>query len=419
MPVMRIVPASSPRTLPGRAVTAALVAGTIGWIGVVWIGLQLADRNAASLGFDLELLLRAGREVEAGRSPYAPDLVAGGGPLATSLFYSYPPPVAQAFSLLTGLPSRVVLVLWSLGAIVGMLAVTELLRRRLAPHRARREVLLVAAACAPLTLPFAVGVLFGNLDVWFPFLYGAMLLAAVAPARTTAIGAGAALAVASLKLHPASMGVWFLVRALRERGREGREGRSSSALVVVTAATIGALVVILSIVIGGTGLWLDYGDVVRAGAGATIVDPRNAGIAAQVAALAGGTDDLARSLHVVVGVAAVLVTVWAAWRRTDPVESFAWATAASLATLPVTWYHYPSAMIPIAAAAMLRASGEDVRRVSLLVTAGAVVAAVALVWLPLSWAAMGLIIAAARASARARTGVPAGPPLEAPVRATG
>jgi hypothetical protein len=418
---MRIAPASSPRTLPGRAVTAALVAGTIGWIGVVWIGLQLADRNAASLGFDLELLLRAGSEVAAGRSPYAPDLVAGGAPLATSLFYSYPPPVAQVFSLIAGSSSRVVLLLWSLGAVLGLLAVTELLRRRLAPHRARREVLLVAAACAPLTLPFAVGVLFGNLDVWFPFLYGTMLLAAVAPARTTAIGAGAALAAASLKLHPASMGVWFLVRTLRERGREreGREGLSSSALIVVTAVTIGALVVVLSVVLGGPTLWLDYGDVVRAGAGATIVDPRNAGIAAQVAALVGGSDDLARSLHIVVGVAAVLVTVWAAWRRTDPVESFAWATAASLATLPVTWYHYPSAMIPIAAAAMLRASGEEVRRVSLLVTAGAVVAAVALVWLPLLWAAMGLIIAAARVSSGARTGVPAGPPVEAPVRATG
>jgi hypothetical protein len=185
-------------------------------------------------------------------------------------------------------------------------------------------------------------------------------------------------------------------------------------LVVVTAAVTVGVVVVLSVVLGGTRPWLDYGEVVRAGAGAAIVDPRNAGIAAQVAGLVGGGDELARSLHVVIGAAAVLVTAWAAWRRTDPVESFAWAAAASLATLPVTWYHYPSAMIPIAAAAMLRASGETARSVALLITAGAVVAAVALVWLPLLWVAIGLIVTAARVSG-ARSSIAS----TAPVRATG
>ncbi len=404
MPVMRSATATSPRTPPGRAVVAAVLAGTIGWIGVVWIALQLADRNAGNLGFDLELLLRAGRDVAAGRSPYAADLLAGGAPLATSLFYSYPPPVAQVFSLLAGVPSRLALVLWVLGAVSGFLAVTELLRRRLAPQRPPRQVLLLAAACAPLTLPFAVGVLFGNLDIWFPFLYGAMLLAAVAPGQTMAIGAGAALAAASLKLHPASIGVWFIARALRERDRERR---MAWVLVVATAAVVGALIVLLSVVLGGARPWLDYLEVVRAGAGAAIVDPRNAGIAAQVAGLVGGGDDLARSLHAVVGVAAVLVTGWAAWRRTDPVESFAWAAAASLATLPVTWYHYPSAMIPIAVAAMLRASDERVRPVVFLVAAAAVVAAVALVWLPLLWVAIGLVIVAARASGARSSMAPA------------
>lgn len=402
----------------GIAVVAAIAAGTIGWIGVIWIALQLADRNAASLGFDLELLLQAGRDVATGRSPYAPDLVAGGAPLATSLFYSYPPPVAQAFSVLAGVPSRVMLVIWSMGAVAGFLAVTDLLRRRLAPQRSRRLVLVVSLACAPLTLPFAVGLLFGNLDVWFPFLYGAMLLGAVAPARSTAIGAGAALALASLKLHPASMGAWFLARALRERGRHtGLHAR----LIVLSAIVFGLAIVVLSVILGGTSVWADYAQVVRAGAGASIVDPRNAGIAAQLAGLVGGGDDLARSLHLVVGMAAVLVTVWAAWRRSEPVESFAWAAAASLATLPVTWYHYPSAMIPVAVAAMLRAYGENARRVALLVTAAAVVAAVALVWLPLTWVAIGLVIAAARASGGASAPLSAATPepVAAPARGAG
>ena len=378
---------------------AALVAGFIGWVGVIWIGVQLAERSAANLGFDLELLLEAGRSVAAGRSPYAPELVGGGPPLATSLFYSYPPPVAQAFSLVAAVPSRVMLVLSGLGAVLGFLVVTELLRRRLAPHRSRAEVLIVAAACVPLTLPFAIGLLFGNLDAWFPFLYGVMLLAVVAPARATAVAAGVALVAVTAKLHPASMGLWFLARALRGRRERRGDGHEPTGLVVVTAVVVGTLVLAASVVLGGVVVWSQYVDVVRAGAQAMIVDPRNAGIAAQVAALIGGDDALARSLHVLVGVAAVLLTLWAAWRRPDPIESFAWATAASLATLPVTWYHYPSALLPVAAAALLRASGEDLRRVSLLVIAGAVTAAVALVWLPLLWVGIALIVGAARASA--------------------
>jgi hypothetical protein len=412
MPSTRTTPARPSRWLPGPAVTAALVAGFIGWIGIIWIGLQLAGRSPSGLGFDLELLMRAGREVGASHSPYAPELVAGGPPLATSLFYSYPPPVAQVFSLVASIPSGVMLVVWAAGAVLGLLAVTELLRRDLAPHRSRREVLLVALACAPLTLPFAVGVLFGNFDVWFPFLYGTMLLAAVAPGRARAIPAGAAFAVAALKLHPASIGVWFLARAVRERRRP--EGRSA-ALVVGSAAAIGGPALLVSIVIWGTAVWAEYGEVVRAGAQATIVDSRNAGIAAQVAALVGGGDAFARSLHVLVGVASILVTAWAAWRRPDPVESFAWAAAASLATLPVTWYHYPSALIPVAVAAMLRASGQDRRRVSALVTAGAVVAAVALVWLPLLWLAAGLIVWSARVSAPTSAETPPSPNARARV----
>ena len=106
-----------------------------------------------------------------------------------------------------------------------------------APHRSRREVLFVVAACAPLTLPFAVGLLFGNLDVWFPLLYGVMLLAAIAPGRATAVGGGVALAFAAVKLHPASLGLWFLTRAFRDRRAEGR---SAAGLVVATAAVVGA-----------------------------------------------------------------------------------------------------------------------------------------------------------------------------------
>jgi hypothetical protein len=98
---------------------------------------------------------------------------------------------------------------------------------------------------------------------------------------------------------------------------------------------------------------------------------------------------------------ALVVTAWAAWRRPDPVESFAWATISSLVTLPVTWYHYPSALIPVALAAGLRARGTSVRPVRGLLVAAGVLAAVAIAALPLIYVAMGLVIAAARRSAAA------------------
>jgi hypothetical protein len=149
--------------------------------------------------------------------------------------------------------------------------------------------------------------------------------------------------------------------------------------------------------VGGVAPWQDYAAVVRSGTSATIVDPRNAGPAALVAGFLGGGDGLARTLHLGVGVVAVAVTLWAAWRRRDPLEGFAWATAASLCTLPVTWYHYPSALLPVAIAAWLRAdrSAPTVRR---LLVAAMAVGAVAIAALPLLWAAIALVILAARVS---------------------
>ena len=394
-----------------RTVIAAVVVGAVGWIGVVAIGFQLAAVSARSLGFDLELLHQAGRDLAAGRSPYAAALVGGSAPTATELFYSYPPPMAQAMTLVAGLASMALLVLWGLAAVGGLLVVTEALRRRLDPGRPRLVVLAVTAAAAPLTLPFAVGLLFGNFDVFFPLLYGAMLLAVIDPERRVRAIGGVALAVAALKLHPASMGLWFLVRAVRDRA-------SGSGLVVASAIVAGCAIVLASLLFGGLQLWLDYGQVVRAGTSAVVVDARNAGIAAVIAGIVGGGDPLARTLHLAVGVVALAVTVWAGWRRGDPLEGFAWATAASLSTLPITWYHYPNALIPVAIAAWLRADQASIGRVRATIVGAMVVAAISIALLPLLWVAIGLVILAARWSRSERSRVvPETPPV--PVRATG
>ena len=386
--------AASPRPVPGRAVVAAVVAGT-----------HRLDRRrrhraaagrrdrASSLGFDFELLIEAGRDVAAGRSPYA----AGAGRAAAA------PTGDAASSTPTRRPSRrrsaswrgdalrVVFVLWSIVAVVGLLAVAECCAAHWRRSGPGARCWSSWRPCAPLTLPFAVGLLFGNLDVWFPLLYGAMLLAAVGPGARHGGGWRRRPGVAAREAAPGIAGPLVPGPGVPRwpRGRAGSSARSRS---VAAAAVVAAVASssCASIVLGGTTVWAEYADVVRAGARATIVDPRQCRDRRPDRVVVVGADDaFARSLHVVVAVAALVVTVWAAWRRPDPVESFAWATAASLATLPVTWYHYPSAMLPIAVAAMLRASGPDTRRVSLLVAAGAVVAAVIAGLVAAAWVAVG------------------------------
>lgn len=371
-----------------RTTVTLVVVGGIAWTGVALIALQLVEVSA--LGFDLELLLQAGRDVAAGRSPYDPAMLAGAAPQSTSLFYSYPPPVAQLLAPFAAVPSGVMLVGWWAGAVGGLTIVGEALRRRLAPARPAAPLALALLAVAPLVLPLTVGLLFGNLDAWFPLLYGVMVLAAIRSSRSTAIGGGIALALASLKLHPASLGFWFLARGLR--------GDRHALRLVAIASAAGALVILASIALGGVALWSDYARIVQAGSGADIVDPRNAGPAAVITTWLGGDEASARTIHLAVGIAAVLVTVGAAWRRRDPLESFGWAAAASLATLPVTWYHYPSALIPVALAALLRAPAERRDRVRILVLAAGVTATVALIALPLLWLAVALVLAAATTS---------------------
>jgi hypothetical protein len=209
--------------------------------------------------------------------------------------------------------------------------------------------------------------------------------------------------MASLKLHPASMGLWFLVRTIRDRTAPAR-------WVVATAIVVGGGIVILSMLVDRIGLWAEYAQVVRAGTNAVIVDRRNAGIAAFVAGALGGGDPMARTLHLGVGVAALGVTIWASSRRGDLLEGFAWASAASLCTLPVTWYHYPSAMIPVALAAWLRADQGSLRRVRAVIVGAMVVAVVAIAALPLLWVAIGLVILAARWSRHVASSDEAGAP---------
>ena len=356
--------AATPRRVPGvnplaglivagpRRTLTLLVVGTIAWAGLALIGWRLAQAGPPGVGFDLALLLEAGRHAAAGGPLYSPALVAGASVEAQTLFYSYPPFVAQALAPLAGLPLPVVLIGLSVAATAALAAVAVAIARRLAPHLAASAVALPVIALAPLALPFGVGMLFGNLNVFFPALYGLMLLGVLADTRRARVVAGIALGLAAAtKLHPASLLVWFAVRGLRQR-RDG--GLAAGWEVVAVAIATMAVLAAFSLAVGGISPWLDYLAVVRAGTGADLVDPRNMGPAGQLG-LAFGLDATAvRLVHLAVAIGAVAVTAWSAWRQRDPVQSLGWAALASLVTLPVTWYHYPAALLPFAIAALVR-----------------------------------------------------------------
>jgi hypothetical protein len=320
-----------------------VIAGVIGWAGVAWIGWTLWNQTPPRAGFDLALLLDGARALANGQSPYDPAMLAGGSPNATELFYSYPPPVAQAMRLVAWLPDGVVLVLWGIGATLGLGHIAAEIARRDGHGEPHGTVVgAKAILAAPLFLPFAVAVLFGNLDAWYPLLYGALVLAAFRTSgRWTWLAAGAAVAVVAIaKLHPAVLGLWILVRIVADRTGPWRT-------VFVAMVLTGIAILGTSLLLGGIQPWADYVAVVRAGAGAALVDPRNLGPVSLLGQATGMDAQALRIAQVGVSLAAAAAAILAAWRIKDPIASLGVAFTASLVVLPVTWYHYPVALVPI------------------------------------------------------------------------
>ena len=92
--------------LPAPWLAASVLLGTICWAGIVALTAGLISVQPPEAGFDLDLLLQAGRRVAEGLSPYDPASLVT--PLqARDLFYSYPPVVAQLLSVISaGVPPR-------------------------------------------------------------------------------------------------------------------------------------------------------------------------------------------------------------------------------------------------------------------------------------------------------------------------
>lgn len=387
------------RRLFGRVV--CLVVAVMGWANLAILGRAMLSKSPPEAGFDLQLLLDAGKRVAAGGSPYDPNAVANGLE-ARDLFYSYPPVVAQMLAPISGLPTWLVLTAWCVGAAAGLAAIAALLARSpigrpaSTPAALSLDTALLTLAAAPFFFPFAVALLFGNVDAWFPLLFGAVALTLVSgraiPSGATPIAGGAALAIASVvKLHPATIVVWLAARRPAPKGV-----RRSAAVAIGAAVATGLAILAVSLVVGGGGPWREYVDYLRVGGNADLASRVNIGPASQLALLA-GSSSLARPLAVVFAVVAVAGTVVTARFQRDPLESFGWAVTASLVVLPVTWYHYPVALIPVALAAWTRSRCTPRgRRVTWALMAAYLVGDAALL-LPVGlWLAVALLLVAVR-----------------------
>ncbi len=376
-----------------------LTLGAIGWGGLALLAASLLAEQPPHAGFDLDLLLRAGRRVASGLSPYDPTATAGS-LQAEDLFYSYPPPVAQALTAASQLPLGLALALWGVAATGGFGLVTTALVRRVAPCLPGPASALILVAVLPYVSPYAVAALFGNLDLWLPLVYGLLALALVPPPNVdqperwaAPSAAGIALGLATVaKLHPGVLLLWCLARGWRER-RAGHRAVPQAWRVLLVAIATCAVVIALSLATGGVGVWDDYLRMLREGSGARLASPLNIGPGSQVALLV-GNQAVAAPIAALVSVATLVLAGLLAWRVREPLASLALAATASLVALPVSWFHYPVALLPFAVVAWAWAQDTPRQRVvSWLLGAAAVVSGLAILAPVAVWVAVGIVLA--------------------------
>lgn len=419
---------------PATIRSILVTAGVFGWLALAALGFRMYGTGPQpGAGFDLWLLTEGGRHVAAGISPYDPTMLAGGSVRIANLFYSYPPLVAQAFSLLAFAPAFAIFagagVLATVAAVgVGRLVATVAGASAIGPVAALPVAALPVApmpiapmpiaalpiaALLPFWFPYTVAVLFGNVDMFFPALYGLVLIAVLRPASPRAdrwvVLGGVALALASvIKLHPAVLGLWLLARGVRElrlaedvrtigRLRLPRSWRIAAVAVIAVAAIFG-----ISLAVGGLQPWREYVAVLRAGASVDLLDPRNIGPAVQIVMLFALGPGAVGPIQVVVLSVALAVTIVSAIRVADPLESLAWAAAASFVVLPVTWFHHFAALIPFGIAAIARGAAltaDVVRRLWILLVVSYAIVMIGFAQPP-TWLLVPVVLAAARLSRR-------------------
>jgi len=170
----------------------------------------------------------------------------------------------------------------------------------------------------------------------------------------------------------------------------------------------------VSVVGWGLGPWQDYVGVLRAGGGVDLVSPLNIGPASQLALLVGDPSVASRIAPVIAVASLVGIAAAARWVR-PPMLSLALAAVLSLIVLPITWFHYPVAVVPFAVAAAVAAHGTvAAARVGWLIAGAIVVAGVAIAGPVIVWGAVVLVLAAVGAAALRTDGRPRSPAVESP-----
>jgi Glycosyltransferase family 87 len=393
------VVSAAPARRGRNAVVIWSMAAVVFWAAIAYLGVLMFNAVPRIAAFDLDLLVAAGRSVAAGQSPYGPAMLSGAAPHAVDLFYSYPPIVGQLLAPISGLPLGVVAIGWSILSIALLALAVVRIGQLVAPQVPSANVASASIAVAAMTFPLLIAVLFGNLDAFFPALYGAVLIAALSPQLRDGVLGGAAIAIGTLtKVYPGGLGLWFLVRAARARTAD----RRALLVTVAAAALFAAGIVAISVLLFGLAPWQDYATVASTAARAELVDGRNAAPAAQLALWLHLDSAAARVFHLPVLLVAVAAIAAAAWFVADPIESLAIAATASLFLLPVSWIHYPAALLPFGAAAVLRVQNADPavrRRVGSLAAAALVAGALSIPWMPSLWIAVALTLLAAHVSA--------------------
>lgn len=347
-----------------------LTAGIVGWAAFGLLTWQMYQSSPSKAGFDLELLIAGGRSMAAGASPYEAGMLGSSVGIA-DLFYSYPPIVAQFFSLFVSLPPVAIFGAAIAGASVAATLVGRAVAAAFGSEAVGQAAVLPLAALLPFWFPYTVGMLFGNIDIFFPALYGLVLLAAVRPndaprSRSWEVAGALALTLAAIiKLHPAILGLWLVSRGSLER-RRGDDLRQIGPVLlppswrIALVATVAVAVVLsLSVAIGGLQPWFEYVTLLRTGTAVDLLDTRNLGPAAQLVLFLGFGPSFVAPIQLAILAVVVVATVAAAVRINDPLLSVACAAAASLVVLPVTWFHHFAALLPFGVAAIARGAMGD------------------------------------------------------------
>ncbi len=276
-------------------------------------------------GYDLSAYWHSARQLLDGGSAYASFQLAGPYSPQQHFLYVYPPFLAVLVAPLVAFlaDDHAANWLWAAGGALILTLSVVLVARRDRLVRGLDLALLVGVMFA--YAPVVSELIIGNVHL---LILGLLAAAWLALGRGTARGelvAGACVAVAALiKVFPGVVILWFLLT--------GRYRAAAAAIVTM------AVLALATVPVTGLQMWLDY-PVVLANLGPptelTDVLAPTVWLSAVMPSLA------ARGLVTVVG---IMVVVWAARRRPEPI-SFAVTVAVSVLIAPALYPHYLAILV--------------------------------------------------------------------------